>query len=312
MTENEIQLKEKLLKSSAVNSMILEKKVFDSLVEKKWNVSHSPYFIDTESKKNRELDINAHKFWGNKKEDFSCRVNLLIECKSLKGYHIIVDNKRPDSNYYELKDFWIGNDNIYHYKKLRKIMRKNKINEKNINSIIEKLDIYCCPSTTYRNADFLFSACKIPAFNVFRETNISNTKDIDNSVIWKCQQSLTSCIESFDKSLWKEIEYSINEIQNNLIFEKGDLVKEITESLICEAKHKKIVHPIIVVESNLWELNEKELKKINYFRLCFQQINDTELWLDVVHIDFIDEYFEKLKCYDEFLESKEFNKNYYG
>jgi hypothetical protein len=307
MTENENQLKEKLLKSGAVNSMILEKRVFDSLIAKKWDVSHSPYFIDPELKKSRELDICATKYWSNKKEDFNCRIYLLIECKSLKGYHIIVDNKRS-ANYYELKDFWIGNDMLYHYKKLRKIMRTNKINEKNINSIIEQLDIYCCPSEIFRNADFIFNACKIPSFNVFRETNISNTKDIDNSVIWKCQQSLTSCIESFDKGLWKEIKYSINEIQNNLIFKKGDLEKEIVESLVCMAKYKKVVHPIIVVESNLWELNKNELEKIKYFRLCFQRINDTELWLDVVHIDFIDEYFEKLECYDKFLESKECKK----
>lgn len=311
MTENEIQLKEKLLKSSAVNSMTIERKVFDSLITKKWDVTHSPYFIDSESKKNRELDICASKFWINKKEDFTCRIYLLIECKSLKGYHIIVDNKRSNTNYYELKDFWIGNDNIYHYKKLRKIMRKNNINKKSINSIIQQLDKYCCPSSTYRNADFIFDACEIPAFNVFRETNISNTKDIDNSVIWKCQQSLTSCIESFDKGLWKEIEYSINEIQNNLLYEKGDLENELTESLIIEAKHKKITHPIIIIESNLWELKGDRLEKINYFRLCFQQINDTELWIDVVHIDFIDEYFDKLEYYDEFLISKEFKKNYY-
>jgi hypothetical protein len=296
------QLKDKLFKSGAVNSLFLERKVFEALNRKKWQVSHSPYYIDIDSKKQRELDIEASKYW-KIKEDFSCRVNLLIECKSLKDYHIIVDNKRNIKyNNSELKDFWLGNDSIFHYNRLRKILRDQKIEEKSINGIIEKVDLYLCPNGVFRNADFIFNAPKIDAFNVFRETNIANTKDIDNSVIWKCQQSLSSCVESFEELYWDDIEYSIKEIVNNLLFESGDLIKELSDCLIEYGRYKDIVHPIIILESNLWELLGNELNKINYFRLCFQQLRNTERWVDVVHINHIEEYFNKLDSYDKFLE----------
>jgi len=300
MTEDNSQLINKLFKSSAVNSIILERKVFESLKKMKWQVSHSPYYIDVDSKKHREIDIVASKYW-NVKDDFSCRVNLLIECKSLKDYHIIVDNKR-NAKRYELKDFWLGNDNIFHYQKIRKLLKKAKTSENDINAIVGKLDSYCCPDgIVCRNADFIFDAFKIDAYNVFRETNIANTKDIDNSVIWKCQQSLSSCINSFDEFFWNDIDYSIKTIKNDSIFNSSDLVAEIVSGLINDVKHKEIVHPVIVVESNLWELNSDRMNKLNYFRLCFQQLRDTELWVDIVHIDHVDEYFEKLKTYENFI-----------
>ncbi|KAF2336805.1 hypothetical protein [Flavobacterium ginsenosidimutans] len=302
MIEDKNQLINKLFKSSAVNSIILERKVFESLSERKWQVSHSPYYIDFDSKKHREIDVVASKYW-NVKDDFSCRVNLLIECKSLKDYHIIVDNKR-NSKRYELKDFWIGNDNIFHYQKIRKLLKKAKISENDINTIIKKLDLYCSPDgIVYRNANYIFNAFKIDAYNVFRETNIANTKDIDNSVIWKCQQSLSSCISSIEEMFWADIDYSIKRIKNDSLFNSSNLVEEIVCDLIDDAKHKEIVHPVIVVESNLWELNSDGLGKLNYFRLCFQQLRDTELWVDIVHVDHLDEYFENLKIYDDFIKN---------
>lgn len=302
------QIKEKLLSSSAVNSLMLENKVYNLFSKMKWQVWHSPYYLDIISGKNREIDIKASKYWiSTKGDNFSCRLEIIVECKSLKDYHIVVSNENKKTQF-QLPEGWIGNDSNSHYQKLKEILNQNDLPNKSIKEIIKKVDSYCVPDVTYRNVDYLFDAFEIRAFNTFRETNIANTKDIDNSVIWKCQQSLNSCIKSFENLCWNNVDYSIKSDIYDLELHEI-LIDKIIKSITEEANYKKVVHPIVVIESNLWELKEGNLETIKYFRLCFQQLFDDEFWIDIVHIDFLEEYLQNIKTYEKTLKSKGLSDN---
>ena len=92
--KGEQSFNEKLFNSHAVNSLNLETKVYDLFKKLKWNVEHSPYYIDYETNKFREIDITARKYWTSPKSvDLTCAVNFVVECKTLKDYHIVVSNR---------------------------------------------------------------------------------------------------------------------------------------------------------------------------------------------------------------------------
>jgi len=66
------------------------------------------------------------------------------------------------------------------------------------------------------------------------------------------------------------------------------------------------VHPLLVVESSLWQVTKSGLKKLKYFRLIFQKLFEEEIWIDIVNKDYLEEFLKKTKQYDSFLTKKGF------
>ena len=84
-------------------------------------------------------------------------------------------------------------------------------------------------------------------------------------------------------------------------FEKPDnKIEDIKESLLLRAQHVKLLHPVLVLESALWELKDGSMNPLNYFRLIFQKLYDDVTWIDVVNKDHLDEYLEKANKYKNF------------
>lgn len=58
---NKNTLADRLFNSPAVSSLNLETEVYDAFKKLDWNTYHSPYFIDSETNKFREIDVTARK-----------------------------------------------------------------------------------------------------------------------------------------------------------------------------------------------------------------------------------------------------------
>ena len=94
-TDNLDDLKRKLLDSSAIKSLQQELDIYERFKNLGWQVEHSPYYIDTETEKFREVDIKARKYWAKLDSDkFSFGINFIIECKSLSNYQIVLCNEQ--------------------------------------------------------------------------------------------------------------------------------------------------------------------------------------------------------------------------
>lgn len=75
-------LKKKLINSPAINSLKQELNIYNQFIKLGWNVDHSPYYLDSNTGKFREVDISARKYWGkNSKAKYSFGVNFIVECK---------------------------------------------------------------------------------------------------------------------------------------------------------------------------------------------------------------------------------------
>ena len=81
------------------------------------------------------------------------------------------------------------------------------------------------------------------------------------------------------------------------------------ESLSLSADHIEYIHPILVVEANLWEIKETDISPLKYYRLIFQKMFEEEIWIDVVNIEYLNEYLNKTKEYDKFFKEKKFKLN---
>lgn len=294
--QNIEDIKNKLLKSSSLRSLIIESKVYNELDKLSWQTEQSPFFIDSNSKKMRELDVKARKYFT--KDSYSCDVDMLVECKSLKNYHIIANSPSLDNGDFDF--IWLGNYTYNKVNKLDELLFKYGFNTEENVYIKEKLEEYCVPDSTYRWLDYKLEPFKIPTFNSYRETNVNTTKDIDNSVIWKCILSLQSAILAHEELLLTNIECIILE-SIHLNISKLKKIDNIIESLKEISNHMYFIHPVIVVESKLWEFTKKnDLKELKYFRFNIQKFFEDSLWVDIVNFEHVDEYLKKTKEYISF------------
>jgi hypothetical protein len=306
--ENETtELNKILFNSPGVNSLNLESQVYESFKKQGWRTQHSPYYIDQETKKYREIDVTARKYWTTDHQtNLSCDVNFLIECKTLKDFHIVVSNTREHSWAIDLYKCWIGETKYDNYSKVIELLKRNEVNEERIRSILRDLNLFCFPNYTYRFRDSEIDPFNIPVFNSYRETNIGSTKELDNSVVWKSFQSLHSCIQAYESMVWDGIESPLFDIENDHLLGEEARSEKLKSMLILKASHIRYIQPIIVVESNLWELKKGGLKKLKYLRLLFQRLFQDGTWIDIVNKQYLQEYINKSKKYDLFLSSKNF------
>lgn len=301
-------LKSKLLNSSAISSLNQELSIYGKFEKLGWKVSHSPYYSDPITEKFREVDVSARKFWKkNDKEDFSFGLNFIVECKSISNYQIVVCNEQiPEMGSY-IENNWIGDDWSNHYSKAIKLLEKHNIKPQDIQDSIKAFHKHLYPNRLIRYIDYRLDSFEIPVYCSFRETNIGNTKEMDNSVVWKAFQSLYSYINSHKINAWKDIDFELYDIENEeLISTYESRLEALNESLIIESNHFELIHPVLVVESKLWELKENNLEELKYCRLLFQDISGFDTWIDIVNYQSLDEYLAKARVYDDFYIEKGF------
>lgn len=309
MTDKLNDIDKRLLNSSAVCSLNLETDVYDLFKKYGWKTEHSPYYTDNKTGKNREIDIKARKYWhGPSTHATSCEINFIVECKSIKDYHIVVSNRLDYSNVTDLIHSWIGNDSYHNYSKTIELLKKHDVSNDNIKTILKELNLFCYPKGLFKFLKYRVDAFDIPVFNSFRETNIGTTKDSENSVVWKAFQSLYSCAEIYDEFDWSNIDYHMYDIEKEKLNSDEEKANKLLDALTEQTNHISYVHPLLVVESNMWELKKEGLEKLKYFRLLFQKVFDEGIWMDVVNKEYLNEYLNKTKQYDKYLLNKKFKR----
>jgi hypothetical protein len=229
-----------------------------------------------------------------------------VECKTLKDYHIIVSNRLERKVGTHLMKLWVGLDYFDNYSKTLSILAKNNVSDDHKKDILKQLHSFCFPELYARYHDYYIQSFDVPVFNAFRETNIGVTKELDNSVVWKSFQSLSSCIEAYEDLIWEGIDYYLYDVEREDLINDESLVLELTASLLSKATYIAYIQPVLVVESNLWEATGTNVRKLKFFRLIFQKLFENEVWIDVVNKEYLQEYLNKANQYKTFLKSKKF------
>jgi len=298
------EFENKLFNSNSFKSNEIEKKVVTALEKRNWHVLRSPYYRDPKSLKFRELDIKANYKYTTKnfeKKYYVVDYTLILECKTLNGYHILFDGTPSQvANRPNVYRVWSGNDNYNGYEIFRQILSKNHINVKSEKKIIEGLSNMHFPKGESSIGDYQIEPCPIQAFSSFRETNIGTEKDFDNSVIWKASQELQSVIASEEIEYYDTIESNVS---GELELHTEEILKSNKKSVtLCKKVIKdwgrirdfQIIYPILVVDCNLWDITESEkIKPLQFCRLLFTEMNGfNKHWIDIVTLKHIDNYLE--------------------
>ena len=117
-------LKIKLAESASFHSFRSESAVCDALKSLRWNAKHGAYYEDLETKKQREIDVIAQQFWSRKTKngDQRVRITVLIEVKTMKGFHLLVSPFEEDGFSFYQNVHWLG-DPLGNYSELSSALK---------------------------------------------------------------------------------------------------------------------------------------------------------------------------------------------
>jgi hypothetical protein len=295
MTEN---IKHKLAKSNAVITLSIEEKIRELLEEFGWYAVHSSYYKDFETKKYRELDVVANKRWRkyiNERQEIFLHLSLLIECKSMDGFHVVFSKARSRPLQFQGTDLcsWIGQISDKERKLIIETLSDNHYKPKEISQSLFKFEEIAYPDNGCRVFDLLVNPYpEIFCATSFRETNIGTEKDIENSVIWRAMQVVYSVAKSLKT---KDFNSFISSLSIEAMLAEAneyDRINSLYSTIDAGTSNVSLFHPIVITNAELWINEEKGLERVDWCRLYqHNSRGEVERWCDIVNSSGIDGYF---------------------
>jgi hypothetical protein len=285
-------LKEKISKSISFHSFLSESAVCEALRLLGWNAKHGAYYEDIETKKQREVDVIARQFWGRKSKngDQFVRLTILVEVKTMKGFHLLVSPFEEDGFSFYQNVHWLG-DPRGDYTDLASALRVNGMEEDALNNFLKRLHQFAYPRQIARPRLLMVRPNTETVFTSFRETNIGSEKELDNSVFWKASQSLRAASKSIQKSI---IEGSLDDIAGSVKYAPKAKEKHINYVLGWakdQINRIDVIHPIVVTDADIWASGGDGPEPVKWSRFGQYSFDGTaEWWCDVVNSNHFAEY----------------------
>lgn len=300
----------KLSSSDVVNSLRMEAKVCQLLIDHGWDASRSAYYIDESTGKLREIDIHARKYVS---DDSRMRkgtnaplvdLSLFVECKSLAGKNIIftVDDE-PEYNH-GLDRYWVGYD-----EEIRLILN-TMADALSIEAIDSKRMLY--RYLTKQAYDIIPASdlpTQLPSPSVdivsrsFRETRDGTSKEKDTqngeSVVWKAALRLFSAIDAGKKFARERCISTIADKDAVVYRNDNQFIDFVGFFLGAEINRNVYFHPILAIKSKLWAIMEDGLNEIRSCRVFFDRIDWKLRYVDIVSDDYLDNYIKDLSISSE-------------
>lgn len=285
-------LKKKLAESASFHSFLSESAVCDVLRSLRWNAKHGAYYEDLETKKQREIDVIAQQFWRRKTKngDQQVRLTVLIEVKTMKGFHLLVSPFEEDGFSFYQNVHWLG-DPHGDYSELASSLRVNGMEEGAIDKFVQRLQQFAYPRQKARPWLLMVRPNTETVFTSFRETNIGAEKELDNSVFWKASQSLRSASKSIQKSI---LEAHLEDVAGSVKYAPKTEEKRINY-VLGWAKDRinriDVIHPIVVTDADIWVSGSGGPEPVKWSRFGQYSFDGIpEWWCDVVNSKHFAEY----------------------
>lgn len=292
-----------LSKSDSLKSLLAEREVVRKLQKLKWNVSHGAYYTDPKESKLREVDVIGKQYWvrGLVSGPQSLKINLVVECKSLKNTNIIISPKESDEERHISRlSYWFGRETSEEDGELQKVLVKYGIEQNLIPKLNRLFEKKAFPREIAKTAtlhlDPIFAEYQSTAF---REISASAEKELDASVLWRATQTVSSAVRS---DIIKTKKWHMEMISMTAQFadktSKDSYIREIVDDFEKLSSSVSIWHPIIVLDAQLWSLSKTKLTPINWFRFGEVETDDAySLWCDIVNREHFDSFIRSLDTY---------------
>lgn len=298
---------QKLLATPTFKSLQIEREIATRLVPLKWQVINGVFYSDPKEHKPRELDVVASQFWirTNDYGEQLLRLYLVIECKSIKDFHILISPQLQPVDPVIAHHHWFGFETQIVGRLLSQLDQLN-LSKEQLNKLRKKLREIAYPNDFARTGDFRIEPpiAQLQT-SAFRETNIGSEKELDNSVLWRATQSLRSAVTSFNyERLERNMDICVYPEELTGL-PKQKTMKDIINAFTRQTNEIDIWHPIIVLDSSLWLVKKANLEPVDWFRLDLLDFNKhRDWWCDVVTRSSFNSYVKNLtKYYTRSLES---------
>lgn len=276
----------KITNSASFASLASEQKIASTLEALRWKAIHGCFYPDLKTEKRREIDVLATRKWERKGKSLGAyaEVQLILEAKSAKGFHILFSPLSRSSSHHQVNVEWLGFEGSNH-RRVFQAIAKAGLNDEQAASILKKFERQAYSSKGGRK---FLSVEAHPAkvyASAFRETNIGGEKDLDSSVLWKAMQSLSSAVANLKEQYLNFCldGWLISEIEMAPAL-KLDQTAAAVEILDLLVRFTKLYHPIVVIDAPLWMVKNGNVQNIEWCR--FEQLDtkgESEWWFDVVH-----------------------------
>lgn len=297
---SEPDLHTKLLNSQSFNSLTSEQRILSLMKGLGWRGIHSCFYTDSKTEKLREVDVLCRRVWEcrlkNRQE--LADLNLVIEAKSAKGYHLLFSALEGSSAYRQANELWMGLEGEPRQLIAQMLTDAGLTVEQSAN-VMKVFDKMAYPNR--RPRCYRLSVDPPPAqvyVSAFRETNIGGEKELESSVLWKASLSLASAVGGLKQQTIDHMRVRLKEDFEISSLIKLDPIAQVTELLDIHAGLVDLYHPIVVIDAPLWEVRDGELRSIRWCR--FQQLEthgQSEWWFDVVHSDHFEKFAGELTRY---------------
>ncbi len=290
-------LKRKFLQSDAVSSLVSEQQIVAQLNRLSWSVSHGNFFIDPHTAKLREIDVVGRRWWQKKlKSGYkSIGLNLIVEVKSISGYHLVFAPISSSHYAAGAQREWVG----YAGERggqLGDVLYRAGVEPRDIASISTDLRELAYPNEMVTVSNLIVDPLPAPfVASAFRETNVGREKDLDVSVLWKAMQAVSGAVTAARVSY---LEDRFDDLEGAIEYARWygeDVSKAVVEELSDAVRRLELYHPIIVVDAKLWAADNGELTELPWCR--FHQLSQDiwpPKWCDIVQMSASVDYLREL------------------
>lgn len=305
---NSEDLKKRLSNAEAVTSLASELRVGGYLQNLNWAVSQGSFFVDSVTTKMREIDLVARRLWqsGARMKKLRARLNLIIEVKTMRGYHLVFAPMLDalNNNRVIVEREWIGyaSERSTHQTQLVQSLDRVGIGPDEKRTILQQLFDLAYPDGFTVTYDLVPDPPPTPFLSsAFREANVGNSKDLDAAVFWKAAQAVNACV-AYGQTYHLEIQREHVELAADYARNRGKpVVDEILEELSDSVRQIELFHSIIVVDAMLWSMDGEEIERLPWCRFCqLSRLGRMAQWYDVVQREFANDYLSEVtRHYDQ-------------
>lgn len=278
-------LSDKLKQSEAYSSLRMERDIANITANIGWKVDSGVFYPDVTENKPREIDMVASQMWRRRVKvgEQILRLSLLVECKSLKGWNIIIlPRKKPDS-YVSVHMQWIGHDVGLSGNQVKNRLAGLGYESNKAKGLFLEMYKNAYPTDFAKIKGLQISPMQCPFHSsAFRETNVKGDKDLDSSVLWRANRQLLSAVSS--------LKVKSRDCDLGWIFDGHEYEKDVkkSEEMMLEmfdgrSNMVDIWHPIVVLDAAIWRMCKNQLRRCEWFRFGEIEVSaDDSWWCDVV------------------------------
>ena len=267
----------------------MEATVAQVLQKLRWSTVQGPYYIDPVTGKSREIDVVGQQHWrrAGSVSDHSTTIQFVVECKSIKGWHILFQPVRPRGQTDHRYEYSFGWELEFRPQRLATALEGIGMSREEITHTRELLDIYQrnVPADAPRSFTLDVPRARKRS-TTFRETNIGNEKEeLEQSVLWRAMQLSLGAIQSMERS---RFETDVEKISFGVLV--GDLTgTDRSAQALASARdafnNTVYFHPVVVLEAQLWVLSGADVRKTPWVRLEQRMLtSDVDRWVDIVQL----------------------------